>query len=278
MKRFNLKLSIILLLMSSSCELGGIGYITLWREHFWAAVEGHQLHQFLVLIGLFSATAVALGIIGGFSTYMMYKIALDWRRRLTKNALKQLDRLKDTEGHEQRIQEDCKKYPMLFMMLAKSFLFNGVLVVFYILVIIIKTNAWYLIIPFGYIAISTLVAGKIAHPLLHLNYYNQVVEAAFRQGLTGKRYAKVHSSQARLINRTKWLNYFQGFTSQIGVIFPYLVLAPAYFAFKMTFGVMMQVAATISYLTDSLSVVVNSFDQINDFLSCRKRLIELQLL
>lgn len=275
MKLFNYKIQIAILIGLCLLDMSGVAYLVQWREHFWDAVSNKHYDVFLHLIVIFTAVALSLCAIGGLETYTQNKIALNWRRVLTRKVLK-LEPVKFcVEGISQRGQEDCRDYPLLFMDLIRQIGMQSIMIIYFIVVIMQNTAYLFILIPIVYSIISTGISYWIAHPLIKLNYVNQVLEAAFRQSLSKLDYGRVHRNNHKMFTKTKHLNYFQYFYGQISVIFPYIILAPMYFSGAIIFGVFMQVASTISHLTDALGIILGNFDKINKYLSCRKRLKEL---
>jgi vitamin B12/bleomycin/antimicrobial peptide transport system ATP-binding/permease protein len=278
MKLVNLKLLFSLLVVSCILELSGTAYIMSWRQWFWDSIQQYNVHSFMVLLLYFIIVAIALCICSGFRSYLVNIIALEKRRRLTRTAFPILHRLKTSEGYQQRIQEDCRDYPLISLSLITQFsmaLCSAFIAIYFICK---NTNAIYLMYPLLYVTIGTAIAAKIAKPLVKLNYINQCLEAAFRQTLTRIGYSKTHRNNSMLYRKLKHLSYFQTFFGQLSVIIPYLILAPDYFTHIITFGILMQCGSCISSLNESLSGGINYFDQINKWLSCKKRLKELFLI
>lgn len=276
MKLFNLKSHIIVLALLMVMELSGTAYLVQWRELFWSSVSDKNAHDFWQLIIIFSVVAIALCAVSGLETYLQNKIALQWRYRLTRKILGNIPT--HIEGHQQRVQEDCRDYPLLILDIARFCVMQTILVIYFLYVIVHQVGTLYVVVPLLYAGTCTGISYYIAFPLIKLNYLNQVLEAGFRQSLSKLGYGKVHRNNMRMFKKTKHLNYFQYFYLQINVIFPYLLLAPLYFAATISFGVLMQVSSTISHLTDSLGMIVTRFDQVNKMLSCRKRLKEVGVL
>lgn len=276
MRIFNLKLSITIFIILLSLELIGISYITIWREWFWQSVGNKEYYKFLILIGNFTLIALFLAAVQGIRAYLESKIGLHFRRFLTRKTYRLVH--KNAEGYSQRVQEDCRDYPTLFISIMRLLYTNSVLIIFYISLIVYQVGLGYLIIPIAYALLGTLCASKIARPLIKLNYDNQMKEALFRQALSKTGYGKVHRNNHEVFKATKYLNYFQVFYNQIGVIFPYLLLSFSYFNGHITLGVFMQLGAAMAHLGDSLGILINSFDSINKFLSCRTRLREIKVI
>lgn len=277
MKIYNYKLQIAVLIFLCILDMGGLAYLVQWREEFWSAVSDKHYADFIHLMWIFSTVALGLCIVSGYETYIQNKLALNWRRVLTNKALKIIHE-RSIEGMSQRIQEDCKDYPLLIIDLIKTFGMQFIMIIYYIWVIVAHIGILYAVLPMIYAGLSTGIGYYIAHPLIQLNYINQVLEAAFRQALTKLNYAKVHRNNSKMFKKTKHLQYFQSFYDQILYVFPYILLAPLYFGGKITFGVLMQLASAITRLTEALGTVVNNFDKINRFISCRRRLKEINVL
>ncbi len=260
------------LLILIDCALGG--YIAVWRESYWQSLVDKKFYLWLWYIGQFSIIALLSCFVAGFSGYITNIIGLYYRTKFTQVAL--LSKTHSIiEGGSQRVQEDCMNYPALMIQIITGLFRSTIMIVVFSTIILHQLPTQYFIIPIIYTLIGTYLASKIAKPLINLNYLNQVVEAKFRQLLTFTDYIKVHKNNRRLFKRTKYLQYFQSFYNQITVIIPHLMLLFVYFSGKITFGVFMQVASSMNELISNMSYFINSFDVINRFLSCRKRLKEI---
>jgi putative ATP-binding cassette transporter len=277
MKIFNEKkfIAVLIILLLIDCAMGG--YIAIWREGYWSSLEHKQFLKWGWYIAQFIGLALASCAVSGYSQYITNIVSLNIRTRLTRKALK-LDNYGAIEGGGQRIQEDCMSYPSLLINLSLGLVRAFIMIGIYCFIIIKGIGLVWLLLPVGYALVGTLLAGKIAFPLIKLNYLNQVVEAKFRQILTKLNYVAVHKNNYNMFIRSKYLQYFQSFYNQITVIVPHLLLATLYFTGKITFGIFMQVASSIAELINSLSYLLNSFGDINRFLSCRKRLKELKII
>lgn len=275
-----LKRVFVILGLLTAIEVSLVGYIGIWREHFWAAVQARDLHTFLLYTVYFSGAALTICLVSGYSQYLAQYAALLVRRKLTRKALK-IVQSGSTDGIDtvsQRVQEDCFSYPQILISLTLGLIKSIIILVVYLSIIYHQMGAKYLLIPIVYSIIGTFSAGWLARPLIVLNYINQAAEAKFRATLNKLDYNKVNRNNYNIMKTTKQLTYFQSFWSQISVIIPYLILAPAYFGSVIVFGVLMQVAASIAQSIDCMSFVTNSFNDINRGLSCHKRLKELKII
>jgi vitamin B12/bleomycin/antimicrobial peptide transport system ATP-binding/permease protein len=83
-------------------------------------------------------------------------------------------------------------------------------------------------------------------------------ESAERQGLS-ERFGRVVDNWYAIMTRTKRLTAFTSSYSQAAVIFPYILVAPAYFADKIQLGGMMQTASAFSSVQQALSFFVSTY-------------------
>lgn len=274
MKIFNLKKMYFLLglLLLIDCSIGG--YVGVWREWYWSSLEKRELYKWLWYVSQFIGLALLSCLVSGYSQYVLNITSLRLRTVLSKKALA-LGTYKDIEGGAQRVQEDCLNYPLLLLTLILGLSRSIIMLGVFTTIVVVQIGYWWLLLPIIYSLIGTVLAGKIAFPLINLNYLNQVVEAKFRASLTKLNYIDVHTNNYNLFRYSKYLQYFQSFYNQVTIIVPHLMLVSLYFTGRITFGIFMQVVSSIAELINSLSYLLNSFSDINRFLSCRKRLLEI---
>lgn len=256
-------------------EIAGISFIAIWREWFWSSVSNKNLHLFIKYLFEFSGTVLLLVFITGYKGYLINYISLLFRHDITS---KSLENIVEVEGYRQRLQEDCRDYPLLSFNLGIGLLSSCIQVVIFSSILTYYTHFYNLGIVLGYALIGTALASIIAKPLISLNYNNQVVEANFRQVLHKNNFLKVYANNLALFKKLKHLQYFQSFFNQITVIIPLLILSISYFKGNMEFGQLMQLSAIIAAIIDQGSYFINSFDNINKWLSCKKRLKEMEVL
>lgn len=268
---------IFLLCLLVLLECFGVGYLAFWREFFWTSVANKELYNFIKYMAEFSVVVLILTFISGYRGYIVNYFSLLLRTELTNKILYK-DDYHDTEGHRQRIQEDCRDYPQLSLTLITGLGMAFIQVLMYSCIIIYSSSWSIYLIALIYTAIGTYLAQRIARPLIDLNYHNQVTEAAFRQDLTQLSYGKVFNNNWMLFIKLKYLQYFQSFFGQISIIIPMLILAPSYFHGIITFGVLMQLNACIGEIINQGAYGINQFDVINKFLSCKKRLKQMRII
>ncbi|MDB5620960.1 MAG: transporter-like [Tardiphaga sp.] len=132
-----------------------------------------------------------------------------------------------------------------------------------------------------YAVIGTVLTHLIGAPLMGLNFQQQQYEADFRFNLVrarenaeqiallhgepverlrlSTRFARVVGNWLAIMSRTKKLTAFTASYSQISVIFPYVLIAPAYFAEKVQLGGMMQTASAFGSVQDALSFFITAY-------------------
>jgi vitamin B12/bleomycin/antimicrobial peptide transport system ATP-binding/permease protein len=132
-----------------------------------------------------------------------------------------------------------------------------------------------------YAVFGTLLTQWIGAPLVNLDFQQQRFEADFRFNLVrvrenseqiallggegaereqlSNRFSHVVANWHDIMNRTKRLTAFTTSYAQAAVIFPVLLLAPAYFADKIQLGAMVQAANAFENVRKALSVFVTIY-------------------
>jgi putative ATP-binding cassette transporter len=145
-----------------------------------------------------------------------------------------------------------------------------------------------------YALLGTVLTHLIGWPLIGLNFQQQRYEADFRFNLVRarenaeqiallrgepaertrllSRFGFVVENWLDIMQRTKKLTAFTSTYSQASVIFPYVLIAPAFFAEKIQLGGMMQTASAFSSVQDSLSFFISSYRTLAEWQSVVARL------
>jgi putative ATP-binding cassette transporter len=132
-----------------------------------------------------------------------------------------------------------------------------------------------------YAIFGTALTQWIGSPLVNLDFRQQRFEADFRFNLVrvrenseqiallqgesaerqrlSERFGRVVDNWYAIMTRTKRLTAFTASYSQAAVIFPYILVAPAYFADKIQLGGMMQTASAFSSVQQALSFFVSTY-------------------
>ena len=132
-----------------------------------------------------------------------------------------------------------------------------------------------------YAIFGTALTQWIGSPLVNLDFQQQRFEADFRFNLVrvrenseqiallqgesaerqrlSERFGRVVDNWYAIMRRTKRLTAFTGSYAQAAVIFPFILVAPAYFADKIQLGGMMQTASAFDSVQKALSFFVSTY-------------------
>ena len=272
-----MKKYLAVLIVMSLIEISLAVYLTFWREVFWNNIANKQALAFLEQLGWFSLIALIMCFMSGLSGYLVSLTGIEWRKKLDNIARSKVDG-KVLENIPQRIQEDCKEYPSLFLNLVFGIGKSLVYVVVFSCMILISFDYYLLLILLGYSLIGTWITKKIALPLIQLNYQAQKAEATYRTALTNSTFYQCVWIMLGLAKKQKNLNYFQSFYSQVAVVIPIIIIAPVYFTTVMTVGGLMRFTSTASTILDNMAYGITNFASINHLIASRRRLTELGVL
>lgn len=145
-----------------------------------------------------------------------------------------------------------------------------------------------------YAALGTYFANRIGKPLVRLKYDQERYEANFRFGmarvrenseqiallsgegaeraLLGERYNSVLANAYGVIRRQKSLSWFQSFFGQVTVIFPYLMLGPAYFFGTATYGALLQARQAFDQVQGGMTWFVENYSELAEYRATVQRL------
>ena len=145
-----------------------------------------------------------------------------------------------------------------------------------------------------YAVIGTALTHLIGRPLIALNFQQQRYEADFRFNLVRvrenaeqiallegeaaerdrllMRFGNVVSNWLAIMSRQKKLTFFTATYSQAAVVFPFIMVSPAYFAGAMQLGGLMQTANAFGRVQDALSIFVTLYRSLADWRAVIERL------
>ena len=145
-----------------------------------------------------------------------------------------------------------------------------------------------------YAILGTAFTHLIGRALIALNFQQQRYEADFRFNLVRVRenseqiallngepaerdrlllrFANVVSNWMAIMSRQKKLTFLTAGYSQAAVVFPYIMVSPAYFAGKVQLGGLMQTANAFGQVQGALSVFVNVYRQLAEWRAVVERL------
>jgi putative ATP-binding cassette transporter len=145
-----------------------------------------------------------------------------------------------------------------------------------------------------YSVMGTLFAHLIGRPLIRLLFNQQRYEADFRFNLVRTRengeqialmrgeaaesarllgrFSRVVSNWLAIMSRQKQLTFFTASFDQAAVVFPYIMIGPAYFAGKVQLGAVMQTASAFGSVQQAMSFFVTAYAEIADWRAVVDRL------
>ncbi|MGJ4941679.1 ABC transporter ATP-binding protein/permease [Bradyrhizobium sp. HKCCYLS1011] len=212
------------------------------------------------------------------------------------------------DNPDQRIAEDVRQFIEQTLSISIGLLSSIVTLASFVVVLWGLSNAaplqlfgsdvaipGYLVwIALMYAIFGTALTQWIGSPLVNLNFEQQRLEADFRfnlvrvrenseqiallrgeqaeQGQLSTRFGRVVNNWYQIMSRTKRLTAFTAGYSQAVVIFPYVVVAPAYFAKTIALGGMMQTASAFSNVQSALSFFVSAYRTLADWRATVARL------
>jgi putative ATP-binding cassette transporter len=214
-----------------------------------------------------------------------------------------------TDNPDQRISEDLSLFPGQTLNLSLGLLTNLVQVVSFSVILwdlsgplAVSLGSWGTLTIPGYMfwavvlytAIATWLAIRLGRPLINLNFAQQRYEADLRFSLVrlrentesvafyggepreldifSERFRNVFANFWAIMLRTRLLGFAQNGSGQAAVVFPYLIMAPRYFAERLPIGAIQQVADAFITLQGSLAYIINSYNDIATWLAVVRRL------
>jgi peptide/bleomycin uptake transporter len=235
-------------------------------------------------------------IMFAYTQFIGNRFSFRWREAMTWYYIpkwKDMDNI--TEGASQRIQEDTKKFAWYIWILGEGLVKAIMILVFFLPVL------WTLSEGFGvpgyliWIALGVSVGGLgvsavIGRKLPKLEYNNQQVEAKFRKYLVRCEDDRKHHTIEDLLSIFKHLkkNYYKLYDNykyyslweslyfQVGVIIPYMVSAPQFFAGAITLGTLVQIGNAFDKIHESMSFFTDNWMTVTELKSVVIRLKEFE--
>jgi putative ATP-binding cassette transporter len=222
-------------------------------------------------------------------TWLTNRFLGDWTQGQAYYRMQLLDR--GTDNPDQRIAEDLRQFVELTLSLSVGLLSATAMLVVFVVVLWSLSDAfvlWGVSIP-GYLVWAALiyaVAGTtlthfIGRRLIGIEFNQQRFEADFRfslvrlrensegvalyrgeaeeLGTLRERFGWVIKNWWAQMFKQKQLNWFTSFYGQVAVIFPYIMVAPRFFAGQISLGVIFQTASAFDKVHGSLSWFINAY-------------------
>jgi putative ATP-binding cassette transporter len=145
-----------------------------------------------------------------------------------------------------------------------------------------------------YAMVGTVLTHLVGWPLIALNFRQQRFEADFRFNLVRvrenseqiallggeaaererllDRFGQIVANWLQIMRRTKRLTFLTTGYAQVAVVFPFVVISPAYFAGRVQLGGLMQTASAFGSVQTALSFFVTAYRQLAEWRAVIARL------
>ena len=212
------------------------------------------------------------------------------------------------DNPDQRIAEDIQLFVVRTLRIGLGFLNSVVTILSFVVILWGLSNAaplhlfgstidipgylvWAALI---YSVAGTLFTHLIGRPLIRLIFTQQRYEADFRFNLvrtrenseqiallrgekaeTGRltdRFQKVVDNWFNIMRRQKKLTFFTAGFEQVSIVFPYIVVSPAYFAGQVQLGALMQTASAFNNVQNAMSFFVSTYSELAEWGAVIQRL------
>ena len=278
------------------------------QEHDWNAFV-YQLGYFCVLAAAFILLAVYQLYLNQWlqirwrrwmtRTYLVEWLAqsVHYRMQLQGDA---------ADNPDQRIADDIRQFIELTLTIGLQIL-NSTVTLFSFVIILWALSKTAPLVLFGvdipgylvwgaliYAIFGTALTHLIGRPLVALNFQQQRYEADFRFNLVRvrenseqialldgdeaerdrllMRFGNVVGNWYALMTRQKKLTFFTASYSQAAIVFPFIMVSPAYFANKVQLGGLMQTANAFGQVQSALSVFVTLYRNLAEWSAVIERL------
>ncbi|MDP2410759.1 MAG: ABC transporter ATP-binding protein/permease [Pseudolabrys sp.] len=212
------------------------------------------------------------------------------------------------DNPDQRIAEDVAQFIQFTLNIGLQLL-NAVVTLFSFMIILWSLSAAAPLIVFGvnvaipgyllwaaliYAVIGTALTHLIGRPLIALNFQQQRYEADFRFNLVRVResseqialldgepaerdrllvrFGSVVANWMAIMSRQKKLTFFTAGYTQASVVFPFILVSPAYFSGAVQLGGLMQTANAFGRVQDALSIFVTLYRSLAEWRAVIERL------
>ncbi len=280
--------------------------INRWFGRFYDTVQNAltnpgntSLGEFYGHLVSFAAIALAAVTISVLSSFLVSHYVFRWRTAMNDYYMANWQRLRHIEGASQRVQEDTKRFAAIAESLGVKFV-EAIMTLSAFLPILWGLSSHITAFPLigevsqGLVFVAllwsiggTVLLSVVGVRLPGLEFRNQRVEAAYRKELVlgednrdrataptvRDLFLDVRRNYFTLYVNYMYFNIVRYAYLQIGVLVPYVALAPTIVAGTITLGVMQQIIRAFNRVENSFQFLVNSWTVIVELLSIYKRLV-----
>lgn len=259
------------------------------------SVSIEEYYSALITFGKIALVAVTLAVV---TRFFVSHFIFRWRTAMNDHYMGVWHKVRHIEGASQRVQEDTMRFAAIMEGLGVSLIDAVMTLVAFLPILWVlsdhvtavpilgavpKSLVWVAII---WSIVGTGILAVVGIRLPGLEFRNQRVEAAYRKELvhgedqadraappTVKQlFLDVRMNYFRLYFNYLYFNVARFAYLQVGVLVPYIVLAPTIIAAGFTLGVMQQVLRAFARVEGSFQFLVNSWTTIVELMSIYKRL------
>ena len=259
------------------------------------SVSAELYYSQLLTFGKIALVAITVAV---FTRFFVSHYIFRWRTALNNYYMGLWPRVRHIEGASQRVQEDTMRFASIMENLGVS-LIDAAMTLIAFLPILWGLSSYVTELPvigavpqaLVFVAIiwsifGTTILAIAGIKLPGLEFRNQRVEAAYRKELVYGEdnadraqpptvkdlFEDVRTNYFRLYLNYLYFNVVRYGYLQIGVLIPYIALAPTILAAGFTLGVMQQIIRAFGRVENSFQYLVNSWTTIVELLSIYKRL------
>ena len=264
------------------------------------SISAGDYYSQLLTFGKIAMVAITVAV---FTRFFVSHWVFRWRTAINDYYMARWERVRHIEGASQRVQEDTMRFAGIMEGLGVS-LIDSVMTLIAFLPILWGLSAHVKELPIigevsqalVFVAIlwsifGTALLALAGIKLPGLEFKNQRVEAAYRKELVyGEDYAdRAQPPTVKDLYNDVRINYFRLYKNylyfnivryaylQVGVLVPYIALAPTIIAGTITLGVMQQIIRAFGRVEGSFQYLVNSWTTIVELMSIYKRLKAFEL-
>ncbi|MBI0535124.1 ABC transporter ATP-binding protein/permease [Roseomonas sp. KE2513] len=209
-----------------------------------------------------------------------------------------------TDNPDQRISEDTRLFVDSTLTLGLGLMRAVVTLISFIVVLWSlsgEVTVFGVVVPgylvwvaLAYSVVGTWITHRIGRKLIGLNFLQEKVEADFRYalvrvrdhvegialqrgeaeeraGLQG-RFGALIANWWAIMRATKHLTFFTAGFGQVATIFPFVVVAPNYFAGRIPLGALVQTSSAFGSVQEALSWLVNNYSEVASWRATVQRL------
>lgn len=264
------------------------------------SISADNYYMQLLTFGKIALVAVTVAV---FTRFFVSHYVFRWRTAINNYYTSLWPRVRHIEGASQRVQEDSMRFASIMEGLGVSLIDSIMTLIAFLpilwglsvhvkaLPIIGEVSQALVFVALIWSILGTAILALAGIKLPGLEFKNQRVEAAYRKELVYGEddvaraeppvvkdlFNDVRTNYFRLYSNYLYFNVVRYAYLQVGVLVPYIALAPTIIAGAFTLGVMQQIIRAFGRVESSFQYLVNSWTTIVELMSIYKRLKAFEL-